>query len=76
VHEFVEKAFAAIGITDWEPYVKIDPRFKRPAEVPNLRGQSDKARSILGWKPKVEFDELVAMMVEADIKRNEAKLKR
>lgn len=73
VKEFVEKAFAAAGISDWEQYVKIDPRFKRPAEVPNLRGKSDKARTELGWKPKVSFEELVTMMVDADIKRHQAK---
>lgn len=75
VQEFVEKAFEAAGLSDWHSYVKIDPRFKRPAEVPNLRGQSDKARRELGWAPKVGFDELVKMMVEADIKRNEKKQK-
>lgn len=76
VREFVERAFAAVGIKDWEPYVKMDPRFKRPAEVPNLRGKSEKAHNALGWKPKVGFDELVTMMVNADIKRIEAKMKK
>lgn len=75
VKEFVEKAFGAVGISDWEKYVKIDPRFKRPAEVPNLKGKSDKAREALGWKPKVTFEELVKMMVDADLKRHEAKIK-
>ena len=76
VREFVEKAFSAVGITDWQPYVKIDPRFKRPAEVPHLRGNSEKAHKALGWKPKASFDELVTMMVDADLKRNEAKQKK
>lgn len=76
VKEFVEMAFAAAGVANWESYVKMDPRFKRPAEVPNLRGKSDKARKMLGWKPKVTFEELVQTMVTADIKRIEAKLKK
>lgn len=69
VRELLDKAFACVGISDWDKYVKIDPRFKRPAEVPHLRGKADKAREQLGWKPKVSFDELVKMMVEADLKR-------
>ena len=73
VQEFVEKAFAAAGIEDWQKYVKIDPRYKRPAEVPRLQGKIDKAKSKLGWTPKVTFDELVTMMVKADIKRYEEK---
>ena len=73
VREFVEKAFDAAGIKDWQKYVKIDPRYKRPAEVPHLQGKIDKAKSKLGWTPKVTFDELVAMMVKADINRYEDK---
>lgn len=46
-----------------------DARYKRPAEVPDLKARSDKARKILGWKPKMSFEELVKMMVEADLKR-------
>ena len=75
VQEFVEKAFAHAGIEDWKKYVKIDPRFVRPAEVHHLQGKPDKVMSKLGWKPKVTFDELVKMMVDADIKRYEKKLK-
>ncbi|KKQ38837.1 MAG: GDP-mannose 4,6-dehydratase [Candidatus Roizmanbacteria bacterium GW2011_GWA2_37_7] len=69
VSEFVEAAFAAVGISNWKQYIKIDPRYKRPAEVPHLRGRVDKARKKLGWKPKVAFEELVKIMVEADIAR-------
>jgi len=69
IKEFVELAFQYAGITDWQKYVSIDPRFKRPAEVPNLRAKADKAMNKLGWKPKVTFQELVKMMVEADLKR-------
>ena len=66
-------AFKAVGITDWKKYVVIDPRFKRPAEVPHLRARIDKVTQKLGWKSKVSFEELVKMMVEADLKRNEKK---
>lgn len=69
VREFVELAFNRVGIKDWEQYVIVDPRYKRPAEVPNLKGKADKARKLLGWRPKVSFEELVNMMVDADIKR-------
>lgn len=69
VREFVELAFKYAGIKNWEKYVVIDPQFKRPAEVPNLKARPDKAKKILGWSPKVSFEELVKMMVEADLKR-------
>lgn len=69
VSEFVEKAFAVVGINDYKQYIVIDPRFKRPAEVPNLKARGDKAKKVLGWKPKVTFDQLVEMMVKADIER-------
>lgn len=69
VREFVELAFKSVGISDWKKYVVIDPQFKRPAEVPNLRAKADKVKKILGWKPKVTFEELVEMMVKADLKR-------
>ncbi len=69
VKEFVELAFKYAGIPDWKKYVVIDPRFKRPAEVPALKARADKARKVLGWKPKVKFEGLVKMMVEADLKR-------
>ncbi|NTU73988.1 GDP-mannose 4,6-dehydratase, partial [Candidatus Roizmanbacteria bacterium] len=71
VKELVQLAFASAGIEDWEKYVKIDPRFKRPAEVPHLQGRPNKVMEQLGWKPKVNFQELIKMMVEADIKRYE-----
>ncbi len=69
VKDFVKTAFKVVGINDWEKYVKVDPRFLRPAEVPNLKAKADKAKKVLGWSPKVNFEELVKMMVEADIKR-------
>lgn len=73
VKEFVVEAFKAAGINDWEKYVVIDARFKRPAEVPDLKARATKITSTLGWKPKVTFSELVKMMVEADLKRHSAK---
>lgn len=52
VREFVTLAFKSAGITDWEKYVKMDPRFQRPAEVPHLRGRIGKSKTKLGWAPK------------------------
>ncbi len=67
IREFVDAAFGHVGIDDWAPHVRQDPRFMRPAEVDRLVGDASKAREVLGWKPRVEFAELVAMMVDADI---------
>ncbi|OZC83632.1 GDP-mannose 4,6-dehydratase [Rhodococcus sp. 06-412-2C] len=67
IRELLDHAFAAVDITDWERYVKIDPQFFRPAEVDLLVGDSAKAHAALGWKPKVAFPELVAMMVQNDL---------
>lgn len=69
IKDFLEIAFGHVGIKDWKKYIKIDPRFKRPAELFTLQGKSDKAHKILGWKPKVKFEELVKMMIDADMKR-------
>jgi len=74
VREFVEAAFKSAGIDNWEQYVKTDPRFQRPAEVPHLRGRVEKAKNKLGWEPKVSFDGLVDMMVKADIERHQKKI--
>ncbi len=76
VKDFVEFAFNYAGVEDWEKYVKIDPQFKRPAELLVLQGKSDKAREKLGWKPEVPFEDLVRMMIEADLKRYEEKLRK
>ncbi len=73
VREFVTLAFDHVGIENWEDYVVIDARYKRPAEVFDLKAKADKARKALGWKPKLSFKELVAMMVDADVKRYENK---
>jgi GDPmannose 4,6-dehydratase len=67
IGELLELAFAAAGIEDWKALVESDPRFTRPAEVDILTGDASKARDQLGWKPKVDFPELVKMMVESDL---------
>jgi GDPmannose 4,6-dehydratase len=69
VKEFLEEAFRVAGVGDWETHVKLDPRFNRPAEVYNLRGNYAKAERELGWKPRTRFKELVRIMVEADMRR-------
>jgi GDPmannose 4,6-dehydratase len=66
VREFCELAFGRAGL-DCEAHVEIDPRYYRPAEVDDLRGDASKARERLGWEPKTSFEELVALMVDADI---------
>jgi GDPmannose 4,6-dehydratase len=68
VKEFVEHAFAAAGLDDWERYVRQDERFMRPSEVDLLVGDAAKAREKLGWKPEVFFGELVERMVEHDLR--------
>ncbi len=68
VREFVRLAFAAVDL-DWEPYVVVDPRYYRPAEVDLLVGDSSKARAELGWVPDVTFEVLVERMVRADLER-------
>ena len=68
VQEFLEAAFTYAGL-EWGEYVKIDPRYFRPAEVDLLIGDVSKAKEKLGWEPTVRFDELVRMMVDADRER-------
>ena len=69
VRDFVRIAFEAAGLGNYEPYVKLDPRFVRPAEVDLLIGDSSKAKQHLQWEPTVTFEQLVEMMVRADIDR-------
>ncbi len=69
VREFLEEAFRVAGILKWEDHVELDPRFNRPSEVHNLRGNAAKADRLLGWRPKTRFKELVRIMVEADLQR-------
>lgn len=67
IKDLVDAAFAVVGIEDWSQYVRQDPEFFRPAEVDLLLGDPAKAREVLGWKPQVNFPELVRMMVECDL---------
>ena len=67
VREFAELAFLHVGL-DWTKYVDIDPRYFRPAEVDVLQGDATKAGTKLGWRPKTGFEELVKLMVEADMR--------
>src|SRR6266446_6940200 len=66
IRELLQFAFSAVGL-DWRNYVEIDPKLIRPAEVDVLCGNATKAREKLGWEPEVAFDELIKMMVEADL---------
>jgi GDPmannose 4,6-dehydratase len=73
IQELVERAFAEVGIADWQQYVRQDPKFFRPAEVDLLIGDASKAQTKLGWRPEVAFAELVRMMVENDLEIESAK---
>jgi GDPmannose 4,6-dehydratase len=70
VRHLVETAFSYVDL-DWEEFVVLDPRFMRPAEVDLLVGDPSKAREALGWEPEVGFEELVHMMVDADLARHQ-----
>jgi GDPmannose 4,6-dehydratase len=67
VRELVEIAFGHAGL-NWEKYVRTDPSLIRPAEVDHLIGDASKAKAVLGWQPTVAFRQLIAMMVDADLK--------
>ena len=69
IRNFLDVSFQSIGIVEWASYVGQDRRFMRPAEVDVLRGDSTKAQTELGWKPKTSFVDLVDKMVKNDIKR-------
>ncbi len=69
VKEFVDRAFEVAGLGDSEKYIKIDPRYYRPTEVDYLVADAKKAKEKLGWKAKVGFDDLVKIMLRADLKR-------
>jgi len=68
VRELCEVAFDHLGL-DWTKYVVVDPQFYRPAEVDLLVSDPGKARSVLGWEPEVDFEALIRMMVDADLKQ-------
>ena len=68
VRDLVESAFGHAGL-DWQKYVRVDPAFLRPAEVDHLIGDAGRARKVLGWEPQVNFERLIATMVDADVAR-------
>jgi GDPmannose 4,6-dehydratase len=68
VRELIEVAFRHVGL-DWKKYVRVDPKLLRPAEVDHLIGDATKARIQLGWKPSLDFDALIGVMVDADVRR-------
>lgn len=74
VSEFVEKAFTLAGL-NWKRHVKIDKKYYRPTEVVDLQGDYSKAKTVLGWKPKVEFEELIKIMLNSDFKQAGIKTK-
>lgn len=73
VQEMLELAFDRLQL-DWKKHVKIDPKYYRPTEVDLLIGDASKAKKELGWQPKVKFQELIAMMVDADLAAEKEKL--
>lgn len=68
IRDLVTAAFRVIGIEDWSPYVRIDPRFYRPAEVDILLADPAKAKAKLGWEPTISFDQMISDMVESDLR--------
>jgi len=74
VEEFLTLAFDKVGLGDWRPYVRHDAKFLRPAEVDLLIGDPTKAKTKLGWQPEVNFEQLVAMMVEHDLEYESRRL--
>ena len=69
IRELCDIAFRHAGIIDWQSMIKSDPRFKRPAELHSLCGDSTSARDILGWKPRTDFATMIRSMVDADLAR-------
>jgi GDPmannose 4,6-dehydratase len=67
VRDLLQTAFRHVGIEDWHPYVVQDERFFRPADVSLLIGDATKAHERLGWCPKVGFQQLIEMMIDADL---------
>lgn len=68
VREFLEEAFQYAGLSDWQSYIEIDPRYLRPAEVEVLIGDAAKAKEKFSWQPKIKFKDLVKIMVDADFR--------
>jgi GDPmannose 4,6-dehydratase len=74
VREFLELVFDRLKL-DWRELVGVDPRYMRPSEVDTLCGDSQRARKLLGWKPRVDFEHLAEMMVDADLELAQRELK-
>ena len=74
VRELCRIAFEHVGL-DYERHVTLDPHLVRPAEVDHLLGDLTKARTVLGWEPTVTFEDLICMMVDADLARHEGRLR-
>lgn len=74
VQQLCEAAFGRVGL-NWQDHVVVDPKFYRPAEVHTLLGDSSKAQQKLGWAPEVDFESLVHLMVDADLKRVQQELR-
>ncbi|BAS10596.1 GDP-mannose 4,6 dehydratase 1 [Arthrobacter sp. Hiyo4] len=67
VRDFVRRAFESAGISHWEKHVRVDPRFIRPIDASEMRGDASKAQRLLDWKPTVDFGEMVSQMVQNDL---------
>jgi GDPmannose 4,6-dehydratase len=65
--EFVSTAFACVGITEWEKFLKLDAALSRPADVISVMGDATKAHQILGWAPITTFEEMIKAMVDFDL---------
>jgi GDPmannose 4,6-dehydratase len=72
IRDLLDVAFAHVGVDDWSGLVESDPRLLRPVDTDVLVGDASKARDLLGWKPKVGFEELIRMMVDADLQAERA----
>lgn len=70
IRELLDVAFRYVGVDDWKEYIGIDPRYFRPTEVENLIADFSKAKKILGWEPKVKFEELIKMMMDSELKHH------
>ena len=69
IRELLDVAFSHVGLPHWSQYVVSDPRFKRPAELHSLCGDYTRANTVLGWSPRVTFEQMIRDMVDADLER-------
>jgi GDPmannose 4,6-dehydratase len=74
VRDWVQEAFRAVGVEDWRRYVEHDPELLRPTDITELRGDPSRAAAVLGWRARTAFEELVAIMVEAEVDRERSAL--